>query len=69
MEEGGCGWVMVCGDLSLGFWFGFEEELIYIYKLACHVTIYYYCNKTITLVSIFHPPLNDNDQIDTKMKC
>ena len=32
------------------------------------VTIYYYFNKSVSQVSIFHQSLNDKDQNDIRMK-
>ena len=37
-------------------------------ELACHITILYYFNKTVSLVNFLHPSFNSNDYFDTSMK-
>jgi hypothetical protein len=48
--------------------FEFELDFFFFSQLLCHVNILYYFNKIVSLVSIFHQLLNDNDYFDTIMK-
>jgi hypothetical protein len=48
----------------------FSQILLFFFfsELAYHITVLYYFNKTISLVSFFHPSFNGNDHFDTGTK-
>ena len=46
----------------------FEFDFFFFSQLLCHINILYYFNKTVSLVSIFHPLLNNKDHFDIRMK-
>ena len=46
----------------------FSPIYVFFPKLACHITVLYYFNKIVSLVSFFYPSFNGKDQFDISTK-